>query len=154
MEWNAAYREERAKMLDSVPLSYEHRFIKDPAHPTWTERLRARLYTGLWFGSFMKSSQGVGVIQEASLVYALMNLLQKPAEWQIREHGLHHISSGVDIWTANGRPFCALYSPSRLDLRVWSQRRIWRAYKRIKRAHGRRDNPQIRALTASLEHSA
>ena len=156
-EFHALYSEEHKRMLEAVPLGYELRFIGD-RKPTWLDRLRARLYTGLWFGVFMRDREYIhlDVLEEAALCFAIIESIKKNIDnWAVDAHTMFRKTGDLQIWIANGREFVRTYQPPspHIAFRVWSQRRLMRAYRRVKKHMKSHPSFSARALIAHLEHS-
>jgi hypothetical protein len=59
-----------------------------------------------------------------------ISLRDQPAEWNIdreRRYTLDHQPSGLQVWVANGWPFCALWAPEKLKLGLVGKTRVWLA---------------------------
>jgi len=72
-----------------------------------------------------------------------VSLREQPAEWTIdpeRRYTIDHQSSGVQIWVANGWPFCALWAPEKLKLGLVGKTRVWVASWRWMRTYARTES--------------
>lgn len=58
------------------------------------------------------------------------SIRQQPTDWHIdpsRRYTLDHKASGLQVWVANGWPFCALWAPEKLKLGLIGRTRVWLA---------------------------
>lgn len=128
--------------------------------PTWWDNLRARFYTGFWYGVFARThtkGRTLPPAEEAHLVRAIMKALGDEDTWSFNSFKAWSSKYSTSLWVSNGRQFLHLEEPHSLPFRVWSQRRIYRRLRSVKNNNAKRNNAAVdaaRALAISIQAHA